>query len=168
MVSTTGMPAVAIILRALGVLGVREDEPVHVGERTRPAPPPAPGCSRSGPAGSGNGRSGHRPRCRGSPPKTWLEREDQDADRLAGGVRQHVRRPVRDVASSSTAAAMRSRVPSPRLTGRTQVAADGHLSDTSQVGNVLQVGRRLQVSLNHRDPAKMLRNITVLRQQCRI
>ncbi|MNH08808.1 hypothetical protein D3C79_682400 [compost metagenome] len=68
---------------------------------------------------------------------------DQDADRLAGGIGEHVRCPVRDVAEF-----LHRRGDS--LTGAfghggrvTQVAADGHLGDPGQVGDVLQCGAAL-------------------------
>ncbi|CAJ1764595.1 hypothetical protein LGKMAHEF_00155 [Aeromonas salmonicida] len=63
---------------------------------------------------------------------------DQDADRLAGGVGENVRRPVGDIAQLFHCGGDPLTGALGHGMGIAQIAADGHLGDPGQVGYVLQ------------------------------
>ncbi len=131
---------------ALGMLGVGEDETVHVvgEERGDLLLLPLRAVAVVGEQGLVAGGPGHRLDTVDHRREDLVgEGGDQDADRLAGGIGEHVRRPVRDVAKLLHRRG--DALAGPLGHGRriAQVAADGHLGDAGQVGDVLQSGAAL-------------------------
>ncbi len=130
----------------LGVAAVGEDQAIHVvGEqRGDLLLLPLRAVAVVGEQGLVAGRSGHRFDAVDYRREDLVgEGRDQDADRPAGRVGENVRRPVGDIAQLLH----RRGDPFAGALGHglriAQIAADGHLGDPGQVGDILQGGAAL-------------------------